>query len=126
NQKNSAYFRFFRDQAFNNQPDGVTGRNIVIHQIPQNGVVAVQSLLSPTLLNELKFGYNGAYSRINANAPTVNGVDLSNLSFNIGGTVAGFSLPGQGANAGVAVPGGLIRANRAPKGRWEAYRPYSI
>jgi hypothetical protein len=126
NQKNSAYFRFFRDQASNNQPDGVTGRQIVIRQVPQNGVVAVQSLLSPTLLNELKFGYNGAYSRITANAPTVNGIDLSNLSFNIGGSVAGFSLPGQGANAGVAVPGGLIRANSAQNGRGQPYTPYSL
>jgi len=126
NQKNSAYFRFFRDQASNTQPDGVTGRKILIDQVPQNGVVAVQSLLTPTLLNEIKFGYNGAYSRINGFAPTVNGIDLSNLSFNIGGSVAGFSLPGQGANAGVAVPGGLIRANSAQNGRGQPYTPYSL
>src|SRR5205085_11502266 len=44
NQKHSTYFRFFRDQASNNQPDGVTGRSIVIRQIPQNGVVALQSV----------------------------------------------------------------------------------
>src|SRR6476660_9659732 len=126
NQKHSAYFRFFRDQASNSQPDGVTGRRIEIRQVPQNGVVALQSLLSPSLLNEFKFGYNGAYSRITANAPTVNGIDMSNLSFNIGGSVAGFALPGQGANAGVAVPGGLIRANSAQNGRGQPYTPYSL
>jgi len=126
NQKNTAYFRFFRDQASNTQPDGVTGRRILIKQVPQNGVVALQSLLTPTLLNEIKFGYNGAYSRINGFAPTVNGIDLSNLSFNLGGSVAGFSLPGQGANAGVAVPGGLIRANSAQNGRGQPYTPYSL
>src|SRR5690349_11661032 len=126
NQKLSAYFRFFRDQASNSQPDGVTGRRIEIRQIPQNGVIALQSLLTPTLLNEFKFGYNGAYSRITANAPSVNGIDMSNLSFNIGGSVAGFALPGQGANAGVAVPGGLIRANSAQNGRGQPYTPYSL
>jgi hypothetical protein len=126
NQKHSAYFRFFRDQAFNSQPDGVTGRRIEIRQFPQNGVFALQSLLSPTLLNEFKIGYNGAYSRISANAPNVNGIDMSALSFNIGGSVAGFALPGQGANAGVAVPGGLIRANSAQNGRGQPYTPYSV
>ena len=96
NQKNSTYFRFFRDQASNDQPDGVTGRRILIQQIPQNGVVALTSVLRSNLLNEFKFGYNGAYSRIVGVAPTVNGIDLSNLSFNISGSVAGFALPGQG------------------------------
>ena len=126
NEKHSTYFRFFRDQASNLQPDGVTGRNIFIRQIPQNGVVALTSVLHSNLLNEFKFGYNGAYSRIIGQAPTVNGIDLSNLSFNISGSVAGFALPGQGANAGVAVPGGLIRANSAQNGRGQPYTPYSL
>jgi hypothetical protein len=126
NQKHSAYFRFFRDQASNSQPDGVTGRSIFIRQIPQNGVVALTSVLHSNLLNEFKFGYNGAYSRIIGRAPTVNGIDLSNLSFNISGSVAGFALPGQGANAGVATPGGLIRANSAQNGRGQPYTPYSL
>ena len=107
--KHSTYFRFFRDQAFNDQPDGVSGRRILIRQVPQNGVLALQSVLTPTLLNEFKLGYNGAYSRIVATAPVVNGIDLSNLSLNVAGSVAGFALPGQGSNAGVAVTGGLIR-----------------
>lgn len=125
-QQHSMYFRFFRDQASNTQPDGVTGRNIFIHQIPQNGVVALTSVLRANLLNEAKFGYNGAYSRIVGQAPIVNGIDLSNLSFNISGSVAGFALPGQGANAGVAVPGGLVRANSAQNGRGQPYTPYSL
>src|SRR6266480_769147 len=52
NQKHSSYFRFFRDQGSNLQPDGVTGRQISIRQVPQNGVLAFQSILTPTLLNE--------------------------------------------------------------------------
>jgi hypothetical protein len=126
NQNHSSYFRFFRDQASNLQPDGVTGRKISIRQIPQNGVVALTSVLSKNLLNDFKFGYNGSYSRIVGVAPVVNGIDLSNLSFNISGSVAGFALPGQGSNAGVAVPGGLIRANSAQNGRGQPYTPYSL
>jgi len=126
NQKHSSYFRFFRDQGSNLQPDGVTGRQISIRQVPQNGVFALQSILRPTVLNEFKVGYNGAYSRIIGVAPTGNGIDLSNLSFNISGSVAGFALPGQGSNAGVATPGGLIRANSAQNGRGQPYTPYSL
>jgi len=126
NPKHSAYFRFFRDQGSNLQPDGVTGRQISIRQVPQNGVFALQSIVTPTLLNEFKLGYNGAYSRIIGIAPSLNGLDMSNLSFNIAGSVAGFALPGQGSNAGVATPGGLIRANSAQNGRGQPYTPYSL
>ena len=126
NAKHSSYFRFFRDQGSNLQPDGVTGRQISIRQVPQNGVFALQSILTSNLLNEFKLGYNSAYSRIIGVAPTVNGIDLSNLSFNIAGSVAGFALPGQGSNAGVATPGGLIRANSAQNGRGQPYTPYSL
>lgn len=126
NQKHSLYFRYFRDQAANDQPDGVTGRRIFIRQVPQNGIFSFQSVLTPNLLNEFKLGYNGAYSRIVATAPTVNGIDLSALSLNIAGSVAGFALPGQGSNAGIAVPGGLIRSNSAQNGRGQPYTPYSL
>jgi len=126
NQKNSAYFRYFRDQGNNDQPEGVTGRRVIIRSLPQNGVLALQSILKPTLLNEFKVGYNGALSRINGAAPIVNGMDFSRLSLNISGSVAGFALPGQGANAGVATPGGLVRANSATNGSGQPYTPYSL
>jgi hypothetical protein len=126
NEKHSAYFRFFRDQGNNSQPEGVTGRTIIIRSLPQNGVFAFQSVLKTNLLNEFKIGYNGALSRINGNAPSVNGIDFSKLSLNISGSVAGFALPGQGANAGVATPGGLVRANSATNGSGQPYTPYTL
>ena len=126
NNKHSAYFRFFRDQGTNNQPEGVTGRRVLIQAVPQNGVLAVQSLLSPTLLNEFKFGYNGAYTRINGLAPTIAGFDLSSAVINISGNTANFALPGQGTSAGTATPGGLVRANSATNGRGQPYTPYSL
>ena len=126
NNKHSAYFRFFRDQGSNNQPEGVTGRRVSITAVPQNGVLAMQSLLSPTLLNEFKFGYNSAYTRINGQAPTIAGFDLSSAVINISGNTANFALPGQGASAGTATPGGLVRANSATNGRGQPYTPYSL
>jgi hypothetical protein len=126
NNKHSAYFRFFRDQGSNDQPEGVTGRRVSIKAVPQNGVLAVQSLLTPTLLNEFKLGYNSAYTRINGLAPTVAGFDLSSAVINISGNTANFALPGQGSSAGTAVPGGLVRANSATNGRGQPYTPYSL
>jgi hypothetical protein len=126
NNKHSAYFRFFRDQGSNDQPEGVTGRRVAIRAVPQNGVLAVQSLLTPTLLNEFKFGYNSAYTRINGQAPTIAGFDLSSAVINISGNTANFALPGQGTSAGTATPGGLVRANSATNGRGQPYTPYSL
>jgi len=126
NNKHSTYFRFFRDQGSNDQPEGVTGRRVAIKAVPQNGVLAVQSLLSPTLLNEFKLGYNSAYTRINGQAPTIAGFDLSSAVINISGNTANFALPGQGTSAGTATPGGLVRANSATNGRGQPYTPYSL
>ncbi|HEX6650945.1 MAG TPA: hypothetical protein VF075_15445, partial [Pyrinomonadaceae bacterium] len=126
NARHSAYFRFFRDQGFNNQPEGVTGRRAVFAANPQNGVVGIQSILKPTLLNEFKFGYNGVFTRTNGQAPTVNGIDLSKLVINISGNTANFAIPGQGTSAGTATPGGLIRANSATNGRGQPYTVYSL
>lgn len=126
NNTNSMYFRFFRDQGTNDQPEGVTGRRVLINAVPQNGVVALQSILKPTLLNEFKFGYNSAYTRINGFAPVVNGIDLSSIALNISGNTANFGIAGQGSSAGTAIPGGLVRANSATNGRGQPYTPYSL
>lgn len=124
--KHTAYFRYFRDHGFNDQPEGVTGRRAVFTANPQNGVVAFQSILTPTVLNEFKFGYNGVFTRTNGQAPTVNGIDLSKLVINISGNTANFAIPGQGTSAGTATPGGLIRANSATNGRGQPYTVYSL
>jgi hypothetical protein len=126
NDTNSVYFRFFRDQGTNDQPEGVTGRRVLIRAVPQNGVVALQSILKPTLLNEFKLGYNSAYTRINGFAPTVGGIDLSSIALNISGNTANFGIAGQGTSAGTAIPGGLVRANSATNGRGQPYTPYSL
>ncbi len=126
NDSHSMYLRFFRDQGTNDQPEGVTGRRVLINAVPQNGVVALQSVLRPTLLNEFKFGYNSAYTRINGFAPTIGGIDLSSIAINISGNTANFGIAGQGTSAGTAVPGGLVRANSATNGRGQPYTPYSL
>jgi hypothetical protein len=126
NSKNSLYARYFRDRGVNNQPEGVSGRRTDFTAIPQNGVLGLQSFLGATLLNEFKFGYNGAYTRTNGIAGSGNGVDLSAAAINISGNTANFSIPGQGTSAGTSNPGGLIRANSATNGRGQPYTVYSL
>jgi hypothetical protein len=123
--KHSMYFRFFRDQGTNNQPEGVSGRRVNFQDVPQNGVIALQSLLKPTVLNEFKFGYNSVWTRTNGIARSVPGIDLSAAAINISGNTANFAIPGQGTAAGTSNPGGLIRANSATNGRGQPYTVYS-
>jgi len=124
--KHSLYVRYFRDSGTNEQPEGVSGRRVNFVAVPQNAVVGFQSFLSNNLLNEAKVGYNGAFTRTNGIAPTVNGIDLSKISVNISGNTANFAIPGQGTSAGTSNPGGLIRANSATNGRGQPYTAYSI
>jgi hypothetical protein len=70
----SMYARYVRDQGTNEQPEGVTGRRSHIEANPSNGLVALQGVLSASMLNELKFGYNAAPTSIDGIAPTVNGI----------------------------------------------------
>jgi hypothetical protein len=122
----SVYGRYFRDQGTNDQPEGVTGRRSHIEANPSNAIVALQGVLSSSMLNELKFGYNAAPTSIDGIAPTVNGIDLSRLAISLTGSVANSGIAGQGANSGIAVPGGLLRQNSAANGRGTPYNPYSL
>ncbi len=124
--KDAFYFRFFRDQASSNAPEGVTGRRAVIVAQPQNGVLSWQRIVNASVINDFKVGYNGAWTRTNGIAPVVPGIDLSAIIININGSVANPGIAGQGASAGVAVPGGLLRANSATNGRGQPYTPYTV
>ncbi|MEP6848508.1 MAG: carboxypeptidase regulatory-like domain-containing protein [Acidobacteriota bacterium] len=125
---NKFYVRFFRDQGRDIAPNGVSGANIQIDDIPQNGIFDWQSIIRKdgSLINDFKFGYNSSLSRITGQAPIVNGLDFTGISLNIGGTVAVQGLPGQGTASGVSSPGGLIRANSAQNGRGQPYTPYTL
>lgn len=128
NQSNKLYFRYFRDEGTDVSPEGITGRVVTITAVPQNAVLGFQSILDKagSLINEFKIGYNGARTRINGSAPTVNGLDFSAITLNISGSVANTGIAGQGTSSGIAIPGGLVRANSATNGRGQPYTPYSL
>src|SRR5262245_36817359 len=122
----SSYVRVFHDQGESNQPDSVSGRVIRITDNPTNAVFNLQGLFSDRTVNEFKFGYNSAPSRINGIVPTGSGVDLSATLVNLTGSIANTGIAGQGASSGITVPGGLVRANSAQNGRGQPYDPYSL
>jgi hypothetical protein len=118
---------FFRDQGVTNMPDAssVAGRRVYYRAVPQNGIIALQGSLTQRLVNEVKFGYNGALTRVVGSAPTVNGIDMSSIAINISGSVANSGIPGQGSSSGIAVAGGQIRGSSSFNGRGFPYTPYS-
>jgi hypothetical protein len=126
NASHSLYTRFFRDQATNNQPQSVSGRVLQLRTWPQNGVVALQSMISPTIINEAKFGYNSALTRGFGIAPVVNGIDTSPLTISLTGSIANTGIAGQASNTGVAVAGGLVRLNSQANGRGAPYTPWTM
>lgn len=126
NDRYSLYARYFRDEGRNDQPEGVTGRHVAIRAVPQNAVFAFQGTFTPTVINEFKFGFNEALTRVNGIAPVISGIDLSATTINITGSIANTGIAGQGASSGIAVPGGLVRQNSASNGRGSPYTPYSL
>lgn len=126
NNRSSMYVRYMRDQGETTQPEGVTGRLTRYRSVPQNAVFALQTSLTQRVLNEFKFGYNGALTRVAGTAPIVNGIDMSTFALNISGNVANTGIAGQGASSGIAVPGGQIRGSSSFNGRGFPYTPYSL
>jgi carboxypeptidase family protein/TonB-dependent receptor-like protein len=122
----SSYARFFRDDGRNTQPEGISGRTVEVKSRPANAVWVLQGVLGTGALNEFKVGYNGAPTEVNGIAPTINGIDLSNIVLNISGSVANTGIAGQGNSTGVSIPGGLVRQNSATNGRGAPYDPYSL
>ncbi len=126
NSRHSLYTRFFRDLGENIQPQSISGRQLQVRTWPQNGVIALQSTLSTSTINEVKFGYNGALTRGFGKSIVVNGIDTSPISINITGSASNNGIPGQGATTGIAVAGGLVRLNSQANGRGAPYTPWTL
>src|SRR5262249_14196732 len=83
----SSYVRFFHAQGRSDAPDNVAGRVITTKANPTNAVFNLQGLLSDTMTNEFKVGYNAAPTRLYGVAPNVNGIDFSSLFISLTGSV---------------------------------------
>ncbi len=118
----STYFRFFRDDGENDEPQGVTGRRFDVTSKPTNFVASLQGIMGTTT-NDLKFGYNAA-SSTSFGVPGTS--TFQGIAVSLSGSVANNGIAGQGATSGLASPGGLVRVNSAGNGESAPYEPYSL
>ena len=121
NDKLSMYVRYNRDQGYAQAPLDVSGSYQLITAVPQNLAYTAQYIVTPSIVNEFKFGMNAAKTRINGFAPPIAGVDTSAFAVSFTGTVAIPGVGGQGASAGAAALGNLIRSNSSQNGRGQPY-----
>ena len=126
NQQWNSYFRVFRDDGSQIRPEGVSGRIVEVTNTPTNAIFNLQGTMGGGLLNEFKLGFNQPVAEVRGLAPTAGGIDFSNITINLTGSVANSGIAGQSASSGIVVPGGLVRANSATNGRGLIYDPYSL
>jgi hypothetical protein len=125
-EKNSFTFRVLRDQGESFDPASVTGRGTNYTAVPQNWMASWTHMLSPSTINEFKVGLNAVKTRSTGVVTPAAGVDLTALTVSFTGSVSIPGIASQGASAGAATLGGLIRANSAYNTRGQPYTNYEI
>ena len=124
--KLTAYLRYNRDQGYLQAPFDVSGAYSLVTAVPQNTVLGLQQILTPSVINEIKVGFNGAKTRVSGYAPSIPGVDTSAFAVSFTGTVAIPGIGGQGASAGASSLGNLVRSNSSQNGRGQPYTNYTL
>ena len=120
------YARYFRDQGVSSQTQNSTLSKYNQLAVPQNGVLNATQILSSSMVNETKFGFNGVKERVSGQPGPSGGVDLTGVTLNLSGSVALAGIAGQSGNAGIAVPSGLIRLSSSFNGRGAPYTNYTL
>ena len=105
-------------------PQDVSGRFFNMTINPTNAIFNLQGILGAGMINEFKFGYNGAPSTEDARDAARLREHRHQLAAATSPTPAS---PGQGARRPARpAPGGLVRVNSAGNGRGAPYNPYSL
>ena len=126
NDKNRFYARYNRDQGYGTSTANSTGSSINYVAVPQNAVVALNQVITPSVLNEAKVGLNAPKTRVFANAPSVPGLDLSGVTVSLSGVVSLGGTGGQQGSVGIASPTGQLKLSSALNGRAAPYTNYSL
>ncbi len=130
NDKFTLYGRYFRDQGESTSPieaTSVAGSLYSITAVPQNGLVNLQQILTPSVINETKFGFNGSKTRASGFAPALPGIaDASAISIDFTGNATIPGIGGQISSAGASRLGGLVRSNSTQNGRGQPYTNYTL
>jgi hypothetical protein len=126
NDKYKLFARYNRDQGYGVITQNSSLSYLTEAAVPQNLVVGLNQMLTPTLINETKFGFNGAKTRVNATAPQVPGVDLTGVTLSLSGTVVLGGVAGLGGAAGISSPTGQLRLSSALNGRGAPFTNRSL
>jgi hypothetical protein len=118
--RDRVYLRYNRDQGYAVIPFDSTGSASTETIVPQNLVLAYSRVLTPTLVNEAKFGFNGSKTRLNGVPPAVPGLNLTGVTVSLNGVT---SLDG---NNSYASPTGQIKVSSAFSGSGAPYTNYSL
>jgi hypothetical protein len=117
NDRNNAYFRFSHDQGTSNTPADVSGSATVLTTLPRNAIGDWTTIISSSLVNDFKFGYNALKSKNIRQGVTLPGLDLSNVTISIGGAA-------QSGSTGIVTPTGagstpLVQGMTYDNHEWE-------
>jgi hypothetical protein len=122
--------RYFRDQGESSSPieaTSVSGSRYLVTAVPQNGLLSLSQVLTPTVINETKFGFNGSKTRASGIAPAIPGIaNASAVSIDFTGNATIPGIGGQITSAGASRLGGLVRSNSTQNGRGQPYTSYSL
>jgi hypothetical protein len=120
------YARYFRDQGVSSQTQNSTLSQYNQTVVPQNGVLNATQVISSSVLNEVKIGFNDVKERVSGRPGPSPNADLTGVTLNLSGSVALAGIAGQSGNAGIAVPTGLIRLSSNFNGRGAPYTNYTM
>jgi hypothetical protein len=120
------YGRYFRDQGVSSQTQNSTLSQFNQTVVPQNAVLNLSQIWTPSVLNETKIGFNGVKERVSGRPGPSPDADLNGVTLNLTGSVALSGVAGQTGTAGIAQPTGLIRLASAFNGRGAPYTNYSV
>ena len=118
--KDRVYLRYNRDQGYGVIPYDSTGSGSAETIVPQNLVLAYNRVHSASLVNEVKFGFNGSKTRVSGFAPTIPGVNLDGVTLSLTGVT---TLDG---TSSYASPTGQIKISSAFSGKAAPYTNYSL
>ena len=119
------YARYFRDQGESAQTQNSTGSIYATSIVPQNAVVSLTQILTSSVINETKFGFNGSKTRVAGIPGPSPNADINGVTINLSGSVALGGIAGQSGSAGLAIPSGLIRLSSSFNGRGAPYTGFS-
>jgi hypothetical protein len=85
NDRFNVYARYNRDQGVSTQVQDASLSRFNQVSVPQNGVLALNQVLSPRMFNETKFGYNGIKMRVQGIAGASPNANLSSSRISIAG-----------------------------------------